>query len=283
VKTIVIIQNGLLYGIKYLELLEMKRRQIHIQKKNKYQKEQEKMFSQIKVIKPLLEKHKIISLGFNCFIKIFLNKMKIEQETQFFDWIGSSTWSIRLLLENHFDDLLQKENLQYLQTIQKENEYVWTDQLYYLRFKHDFQQTHFKKTRQITNQEWKDVKEKYERRRERFFQTLQEYEKNKKILLFIRLQEDFDQRIYPEIHKNIEKEDEIKDLLWISNWIQNQYPNLLFKIILISQNKNQHSYIHESDSHLAILHTSNINTNYDVPMIVHVLHENKEFIGNILK
>ena len=89
----------------------MKRRQIHIQKKNKYQKEQEKMFSQIKVIKPLLEKHKIISLGFNCFIKIFLNKMKIEQETQFFDWIGSSTWSIRLLLENHFDDLLQKENL----------------------------------------------------------------------------------------------------------------------------------------------------------------------------
>ncbi len=254
-----------------------------IQKKNEYQKTQEKMFSQIKVIKPLFEKHKMISLGFNCYIKIFLNKMKIEQETQFFDWIGSSTWSIRLLLENNFENLLQKENLKYLQTIQKENEYVWTDELYYLRFKHDFEQTHLKETKQITHQEWKEVKDKYERRKDRFIQILQEYEKNQKPLLFIRLQEDFDERIYLDHHILIQKEDEINDLLWISNWIQNQYPNLIFKIIFISRITNQISHLHKTDSHLLILHTSNTNTNYDVPMIVSILHENKEFIANILR
>lgn len=259
----------------------MIRRQI--QKKNEYQKKQERMFSQIKVIKPFFEKYTIFSFGFNCFIKIFLNKMKIEQETQFFDWIGSSTWSIRLLLENNFENLLQKENFKYLQTIQKENEYVWTDELYYLRFKHDFEQTHLKETKQITQQEWKEVKEKYERRKNRFLETFKTYEKNQKPILFIRLQEDFDQRIYLDHHIHIQKEDEINDLLCISNWIQKQYPNLIYKIIFLSRIKDQTSHSHETDSHLFILHTLNKNTNYDVPMIVSILHENKEFIANILK
>ena len=257
----------------------MKRRQI--QKKNEYKRQQEEMFRKIKVIKPLLEKHKIISLGFNCYVKIMLQKMKIEQETQFFDWIGSSTWSIRLLLEKHFDNLLQKDNFKYTQSIQKENEYVWTDEEYYLRFKHDFQQTHFQKTQNIKDEELNNVKIKYERRRERLFETLKEYENNKKTLLFIRLEEDFDKRIYLENHINIEKEDEMKDLLWISNWIQNQYPNLIFKIILIS--RNSESYQHSDDSHLIILSKKNKteNTIYSVPTMIDILLENKDLIDNI--
>lgn len=252
----------------------MKRRQ----KKSEYQKEQEKMFSQIKVIQPLLQKNKLISLGFNCFIKIFFNKMKLEQETHFFDWIGSSSWSIRLLLENKFENLLQKENFKYLQTIQKENEYVWTDELYYLRFKHDFEQTHLKETKQITNQEWNEVKIKYERRKIRFLQNLQEYEKNQKPILFIRLQEDFSERIYPESLSHISKENEIEDLLWISNWIQNQYPNLIFKIIFISRNTNIQS--HFINKNLLILTTQKPNPIYSVPTITEIFFENHKFLIN---
>ena len=73
----------------------------------------------------------------------------------------------------------------------------------------------------------------------------------------------------------------MKDLLWISNWIQNQYPNLIFKIILIS--RNSESYQHSDDSHLIILSKKNKteNTIYSVPTMIDILLENKDLIDNI--
>ena len=249
-----------------------------MKKKTDYQKEQEKMFQQINKIKPLFQNKQMISLGFNCFIKVMLQKMKINQETNFFDWIGSSSNSILQLLQNDFDSILQKEHFQYLQTIQKEDGYVWTDTKYYLRFLHDFTQSYKKNTQPITDQQFQETYNKYKRRHKRFFETIQECHSTNKKLIFIRLEEDQKDRIQTN------HPDEIPDLLQISDWIQKHYPNLSFYILFISRN-SESCYQHSDDSHLIILSLKNKTekTIYSVPTMIYILSENKEFIANILK
>ena len=45
----------------------------------------------------------VSSLGYNCYTKLYFNSRKMDKETQFFDYIGTSVWSIIELLENDFD------------------------------------------------------------------------------------------------------------------------------------------------------------------------------------
>lgn len=248
-----------------------------MKKKIDYQKEQEKMFQQINQMKPLFQNKQIISLGFNCYVKIMLQKMNIDQETHFFDWIGSSTKYILQLLENGFDSILQKNNFQYLQTIQKEDGYVWTDNKYYLRFLHDFTQTYKKNTQQITDQQFQETYDKYKRRQKRFFETLQECELKQKTLLFIRIEEDQKDRIQTN------NSDEISDLLQISSWIQKKHQNLSFYILLISRN-SESCYQHPDDSHLVILSLKNKTekTIYSVPTMIDILFQNKDFLKSSL-
>lgn len=260
---------------------KMMRRRHIMKKKNKYELEQEKMFSQIQKIKPLFQNKQIISFGFNCYVKIMLQKMKIEQETQFFDWIGTSIWAILRLLKNSFESVLERDELKYIQTIQREDEYVWTDMKYYLRFPHDFQQTHKKDTLAMNDRFYKETKDKYERRAKRFLETLHECENKKKQIVFIRLEEDQKDRIklpeYPKIN------DELPSLFEISQWIQKHYPNLSFYILFIS--RNSESYQHSDDLHLIVLSLKNRNENtiYSVPTMIDILFENKDLIDNILR
>ena len=68
-------------------------------------KNQEKNYKQKSgKILSLFGNNQVISLGSMCFVKLFLNKINKNQETHFFDWIGTSVWSIRLALENNFED-----------------------------------------------------------------------------------------------------------------------------------------------------------------------------------
>jgi hypothetical protein len=152
----------------------------------------------IKVIK-LFENYEIVSLGYSCYPKLFINKI-IKKETNFFDWIGSSTWSIIKLLKNNFNNFLNKENY-YLNKIFKphNDELLIYNKEYYIRFVHDGD---FLKN----NEEWNNFENKYTRRINRFNKLL----KSEKNLLFFYLEENVLRynKLYQEIKKYYPKNKE---------------------------------------------------------------------------
>ena len=66
----------------------------------------------------LFEKFNVVmSLGYNCYTKLYLNSKKIEQETHFFDYIGTSVWTIIDLLNNDFEGVFDNENYEIMNVI----------------------------------------------------------------------------------------------------------------------------------------------------------------------
>lgn len=177
----------------------------------------------------IFENYKIISLGYDCTIKMTWCK---NQETHFFDYIGSSMWSINKLLQNKFEDSL---NLDLFKNIEILNGmYSMTNKKYYLRFHHDFKFTaqigQVKKMTMRIPEEIKDnFVEKYTRRINRFYDLLNGNEK----VLFIRKEEDLNRIKYPEYNEYI-KYSEIYYIKQFIKIIQEKFPKLKFKIIFIS-------------------------------------------------
>jgi hypothetical protein len=148
----------------------------------------------------LFEKYDLISLGHNCYPKLFTDTI-IEKETQLFDYSGSSTWSIIKLLENNFENILNKKLYYYPnKTFKPHNPYYnITHKEYYLRFVHD---GNFLEN----NISWNTFQKKLSRRLNRFIELL----KSNKPLLFFYLEENtvrFD-RLYPEIEQYYPKNTE---------------------------------------------------------------------------
>ena len=85
--------------------------------------------------------NKFLSLGNNCFIKKYLNTIQ-PGETNFFDYIGSSQWSINELFLNDFANLFNKED--YVNTKVLTDYECVTHKHYYLRFLHDLHLWTFK-------------------------------------------------------------------------------------------------------------------------------------------
>ena len=80
----------------------------------------------------------IVSLGFNCFPAAYIKKCPyyIYKETQLFDTIGTSMWSINKLIEERFEGILAQSNFKDL--VHREGEGTTaTNTRYNLRFKHD--------------------------------------------------------------------------------------------------------------------------------------------------
>ncbi len=170
---------------------------------------------------------KVISLGSNCFIKKYLDCKKNPNETFFFDYLGISMWSINELLKYNFKDLLNIKDYELLQIFNKNSDSKIKESIinkkYFIRFPHDLQSN-------LNN--FKEFKEKYERRIER----LQNYFKNCKKILFIRLEENMTDRIiYPEYEEKY-KITELEYINEFSNLIKKLYPNLEITIIYISKN-----------------------------------------------
>ena len=190
-----------------------------------------------------MNNYKIISLGYNCFIKKFTNDIGINQETNFFDYIGTSMWAINKLFENNFANLFNEDDYENLK-IQTDNLIVITNKHYYFRFLHDFKNnTHidlikFNINKKIDQKIIDDVKlqfykckETYERRIIRLKDLLI---KEKKIL-FIRLEETMHNRIIYDEYKSYFEKPELDYIIDYSKMIKINYPNLDFKIIYISK------------------------------------------------
>ena len=90
--------------------------------------------SNIKLIKLFSNTNNVISLGYNCFFKKFLKiKLKINKETNFFDNIGTSMWSINELLLNDFQDFFIPEYYKQLEIKNNSNPNFLSNTKYYIR------------------------------------------------------------------------------------------------------------------------------------------------------
>ena len=174
---------------------------------------------------------KIISLGSNCYVKMFLDSVNFKTETQFFDFIGSSMWAINELFKENFNDLFEDG----IDSLEKkrimcsgDDQYILTHKKYYLRFKHDFKQNFDSEIKEnIKTSDFKNVRDKYERRKERLIDILKD---DKKTLLFIRYEEEQQDRIkYGE-----DKKSEIEYIYEFIEIIKQKYPSKKFCILFLS-------------------------------------------------
>jgi hypothetical protein len=177
----------------------------------------------------ILSFDKIISLGCNCYVKMFLDSIKHKSETQFFDYIGSSMWAINDLFKDDFSDLfgngmddIEKKKILYSDT------YILTHKKYYLRFKHDFNQNYNSGIKEnIKSEDFNKFSKKYGRRKERLINILNE---DKETLLFIRYEENQENRI-----KYFgDKKSEIEYIYEFIDIIKQKYPLKKFCILFLS-------------------------------------------------
>ena len=81
-----------------------------------------------------MNRHNFVALGGDCYTRMLLNKLEKKEETQLFDYIGTSMWGINDMLENNFAELLNKKHYSMQTVIDKQ---IPVQHLYNLRFMHD--------------------------------------------------------------------------------------------------------------------------------------------------
>lgn len=159
----------------------------------------------------------VVSLGFNCFPKRYISTYITKAPHKYFDYVGSSCWSILELLKNNFENLDCIEQMTVLK-----NKNIHTNTKYYIRHMHDSFSGNVKENtlKSITN------------RSDRFKELLQT---NKKVV-FIRLQESIKNRIIYHEYKTYYEKSEEEYLKEISNWLK-LHTSLFFKIIYLNDEK----------------------------------------------
>lgn len=139
-----------------------------------------------------------ISLGYNCHVKVFIDRIGESEKKDYlhqpFDWISSPMWSIYEVVKSDFSGFTERALLSPRKRFaDKPDEYI-THKTYNLCFIHEFG----KDVRNIPESKWTEVLDKYTRRIERWNTTL----KKGVPLFFIRLEPDTSNRIaYPEFER----------------------------------------------------------------------------------
>jgi len=237
-------------------------------------------------INKLFKNYELVSLGYSCYPALFI-KTITKKETNFFDWIGSSSWSILKLLENNFDNVLNKQNYYYPNEIFREHnqKYNITNKEYYLRFIHDGDFL-------SSENQWNIFRDKYERRINRFNKLL----KSNKNILFLYLEENSISRInlisedikqyYPQKIENYHIEQsklEQNKMLDIVNILKTKYNKYNFKIIYLSSFLDKTKYL----NNIIFIKTDCHYENYDWSIwsneqCLKSIINNYGFINNIL-
>ena len=105
-----------------------------------------------------------ISLGYFCSVALDLERLGLRSTSSPFDWCISNIEGVFSLIQNNFEDFLTYENLS--QNIEKHE--CYKDDKYNIEFFHDFDKYKSLKS------ELPKVKEKYNRRIERFYKDIVE-------------------------------------------------------------------------------------------------------------
>jgi hypothetical protein len=233
----------------------------------------------------LFNDYTILSLGFNCNIKKYIDKIRPNSPTQFFDYIGTSMWGINELIRNNFSDIFNIDEFENMKTNIYYGE-IATNKKYYLRFFHDLKNVENNNTKILNynnnihvckKNNFDECKEKYERRSQRFIELLNSSNK----ILFIRLQENINNIIKHDMYKDKYKKSELEYTFELSNTLKNMYPKLEFIIITISNNQKNEFY---KDKNIIVLEQIENITNYETCDIIleKLFDTNKNFIINCI-
>lgn len=188
-------------------------------------------FDNSKKIKDLFKvSNNLVSIGYNCFFKKFLKtKIMFKKETHFFDNIGISMWAINELLSNDFEDFFNHEYYKKIQIKNNEDNNFLSNTKYYVRFPHDLEVSKFNNN--YNNRYFVNFVNTYQRRKIRLYNFLT----NCKKIIFLRLEEDNDKRIfYPEYEEKFINT-EFENLISFSEIIKKKFNNQNFVIIFISR------------------------------------------------
>ncbi len=228
---------------------------------------------------PLLSKYdKILSIGSTCFVKKFMLSIGINQETEYFDYIGAPLWAITDLIENNkLDKIFNYNDYKNIKILNdKEDSYNITYIPHFLIFKHDFAQTHKQLTKPLSFVQFNDFKAKYTRRALRF----NTYLNNSSSILFIRY-EQYKNYIIHDIYKDKYENDELTQLCDFSIMLKEKYPNLNFNIIFFYSDVESSFY--DSDYNILVL-KNNKNMNYDNchEKLHEICNENSDLLNTYL-
>jgi hypothetical protein len=232
----------------------------------------------------LFNNYTLISLGYNCNIKKYIDSIRPNIQTQFFDYIGTSIWGINELIMHNFTDIFNIDDFIKIRTNIRYNEII-TNKKYYIRFLHDLKNIENNKNKIFNynnaihvckKNNFDECKEKYERRSQRFIEMLNSSNK----ILFIRLQEDVKCIIENDIIKNKIKKSELEYTFELSNTLKNMYPKLEFLIITISKENNQYY----KDNNIIVIKELEDLTKYEtcVEKLEKLFKENNDFLVSII-
>jgi len=184
----------------------------------------------------------ISSLGHNCYPKLYFTSKKIDQETHFFDYIGTSVWSIIELLENDFEGMFDKDNYKIMNIMKDgDNKYLVVNQKYFIRCKHEFKKTLLNENCEIDKEELNIFIDKMKRRKEKLMNMLS----NNKSLIFIRYEEDHTNRRILKDYERKLKTPYIDNLKILSDMFRKINPMKKIIIVNVSHLNDKTEYIEE--------------------------------------
>lgn len=226
----------------------------------------------MKNVQTLFKDKFLLSLGFNCTIKRFLDFTKLTSgETNFFDYIGSSMWSINELFQNDFANLFNWTEYKHFQIMNGEKSNYLTNSRYYLRFFHDL-------STYSTDKLKDDVVGKYSRRKQRLYDILNE----SKYVVFIRHEEIIENRIIYDEYAEKFMTNELEHTKNFSHIIKTKFPNLKFKIILLSLEHNDYYFIEHNIILVNISNYYKINWENCIEVYNKIFYDKYDFIYNSL-
>jgi len=212
----------------------------------------------------IFKNYTIISLGYNCSIKIYIKSIN-DQETHLFDWIGSPMWGINKLINDNFDLFnIDDYGLIEIFITDAPDKYIFSNKKYYFKFIHDLPTgmtldktiLHANKNGELIKiNYYQQFKSKYERRIERLNTLLN----STNSIVFLRLEEVLINKKIHDEYINYYSKPEIEHVKEFINIIKDKYPNLKFKLIFISTSNKT-----EILDNLLILH----NIDEDVKLII---------------
>lgn len=222
-----------------------------------------------------------ISLGANCYMKLhYFNMAKISQPTDYFDYVGSSAWSLAELLENDFSGHV--DNIEYIQSTL--NEWMFANTRYNIRFKHDFDKK-YKTLESIPQPIFEEFQEKYERRKDRFINALLD---TKKPILFFRAEEYYKptrqphgliSTVYPSDSEKI-PDFEYANYAKFCSIVKKRYRRN-FATIYVSQKPNSV----DLENNIIVVHNDKYEEWHKTSIVnfIKLFNKNKSFIDNGLK
>jgi len=174
----------------------------------------------------------IISLGFNCYSRMYINvKKNITTNDYFFDDIGTPLWAIKELLVNNFDGYFNTTNYKKIKIFEDSRYDIMVNIPYCIRFDNTYSMSLLQHLFDI-----------FQQKKTKLLDLLSSSQK----VLFIRYEEPLTsdipklggKRIIYDPYKTYYQNNELYHLKELSTYLQSTYPNLKAYYMFIGNSMN---------------------------------------------